>query len=230
MTSTTSTTPAKAAPRGADYAEIISRADWNKGNDTGNETGNGLLPAIVQNPDNGQILMLGYMDSAALAATIETGNVTFFSRSKQRLWVKGESSGNFLKFIDVKIDCDKDTLLVMARPVGPTCHTGSTSCFGDETVPPTLFLNELSALIAVRQREMPEGSYTTSLFAEGKARIAQKVGEEGVELALARMKDDRGEMANEAADLLFHMMVLLQDAGLELGDVIRVLKSRHAAE
>ncbi|MEK9612199.1 MAG: bifunctional phosphoribosyl-AMP cyclohydrolase/phosphoribosyl-ATP diphosphatase HisIE [Alphaproteobacteria bacterium] len=202
-------------------AEIISKADWDKGN--------GLLPAIVQNPDNGQVLMLGYMNAAALEATIEGGNVTFFSRSKQRLWVKGESSGNFLKLVDVRIDCDHDALLVTARPVGPTCHTGSISCFGNETVAPTLFLNELSALIATRQHEMPAGSYTTSLFAEGKARIAQKVGEEGVELALARMKDDGGEMANEAADLLFHMLVLLQDAGLELGDVIQVLQARHAS-
>ena len=173
--------------------------------------------------------MLGYMDAAALEATIETGNVTFFSRSKQRLWVKGESSGNFLKLVDVRIDCDHDALLVTARPVGPTCHTGSISCFGDETVAPTLFLNELSALIATRQHEMPAGSYTTSLFVEGKARIAQKVGEEGVELALARMKDDGEEMANEAADLLFHMLVLLHDAGLELGDVIEVLQARHAS-
>ena len=202
-------------------AEIISKADWDKGN--------GLLPAIVQNPDNGLVLMLGYMNAAALEATIEGGNVTFFSRSKQRLWIKGESSGNFLKLVHVRIDCDHDALLVTARPVGPTCHTGSISCFGNETVAPTLFLNELSALIATRQHEMPAGSYTTSLFAEGKARIAQKVGEEGVELALARMKDDGEEIVNEAADLLFHMLVLLQDAGLELGDVIQVLQARHTS-
>ncbi len=202
-------------------AEIISKADWGKSD--------GLLPAIVQNPHNGQVLMLGYMNAEALTATIEGGNVTFFSRSKQRLWVKGESSGNFLKFADVRIDCDYDALLVTAQPMGPTCHTGSISCFGNETVAPTLFLNELAALIANRQHEMPAGSYTTSLFAEGKARIAQKVGEEGVELALARMTDDGGEIANEAADLLFHILVLLQDAGLELDDIIRVLQKRHAS-
>ena len=202
-------------------AEIISKADWGKSD--------GLLPAIVQNPDNGQVLMLGYMNAEALTATIEGGNVTFFSRSKQRLWVKGESSGNFLKFADVRIDCDYDALLVTAHPMGPTCHTGSISCFGNETVAPTLFLNELAAMIANRQHEMPAGSYTTSLFAEGKARIAQKVGEEGVELALARMTDDGGEIANEAADLLFHILVLLQDAGLELDDIIRVLQKRHAS-
>ena len=203
-------------------AEIISKADWVKDN--------GLLPAIVQNPDNGQVLMLGYMNAAALRVTIEGGNVTFFSRRKQRLWVKGESSGNFLKVVEVRIDCDYDALLVKARPVGPTCHTGSISCFGNEKVAPTLFLNELSALIASRQHEMPVGSHTTTLFAEGKARIAQKVGEEGVELALARMKDDSGEIANEAADLLFHILVLLQDAGLELADVIQVLRARHSSE
>ena len=123
-------------------AEIISKADWGKSD--------GLLPAIVQNPDNGQVLMLGYMNAEALTVTIEGGNVTFFSRSKQRLWVKGESSGNFLKFADVRIDCDYDALLVTAQPMGPTCHTGSISCFGNETVAPTLFLNELAALIANR--------------------------------------------------------------------------------
>ena len=196
-------------------------ADWDKGG--------GLLLAIIQDARTGQVLMLGYMNQDAAQKTSESGLVTFFSRSKQRLWVKGESSGNFLKLVDVRIDCDHDALLVTARPAGPTCHTGSISCFGNETVAPMLFLSELSALIAARQHEMPAGSYTTSLFAEGKARIAQKVGEEGVELALARMKDDGGEMANEAADLLFHMLVLLQDAGLELGDVIRVLQARHAS-
>ncbi len=220
MNSTIHPNQAKLASAQIDFAKIAAKADWAKGN--------GLLPAIVQNPDNGQVLMLGYMNAASLATTIDRGNVTFFSRSKKRLWTKGESSGNFLKFIDVKIDCDHDTLLVMAQPIGPTCHTGSVSCFGDETVPPTLFLNELSALIAARKLEMPPGSYTTSLFTQGKARIAQKVGEEGVELALARMKGDGEEVANEAADLLFHMMVLLQDAGVEFGDVIRVLQDRHA--
>lgn len=222
MNSTTPSTHAKSATARIDYAEIVARADWTKGN--------GLLPAIVQNPDNGQVLMLGYMDAASLAKTIDGGNVTFFSRSKKRLWTKGESSGNFLRFVDVKIDCDNDALLVMAQPVGPTCHTGTVSCFSDEAVPPTLFLNELSALIATRKLEMPVGSYTTSLFTQGKARIAQKVGEEGVELALARMKDDSEEIMNEAADLLFHMMVLLHDAGLEFENVIRVLQGRHGTK
>ncbi|MDA8872687.1 bifunctional phosphoribosyl-AMP cyclohydrolase/phosphoribosyl-ATP diphosphatase HisIE [Alphaproteobacteria bacterium] len=197
----------------------LDEIDWDKGE--------GLVPAIVQNTDNGQILMLAYMDRAALAQTISSKKVTFFSRSKNRLWTKGETSGNWLDFISGEMDCDADTLLIQARPQGPSCHTGSVTCFNDQTPSNIGFLDQLGALIADRHKTMPEGSYTTSLFAEGKARIAQKVGEEGVELALARMKDDSAEMASEAADLLFHMMVLLEDAGLSLGDAISVLQNRH---
>ena len=197
----------------------LDEIDWDKGE--------GLVPAIVQNTDNGQILMLAYMDRAALAQTISSKKVTFFSRSKNRLWTKGETSGNWLDFISGEMDCDADTLLIQARPQGPSCHTGSVTCFNDQTPSNISFLDQLGALIADRHKTMPEGSYTTSLFAEGKARIAQKVGEEGVELALARMKDDSAEMASEAADLLFHMMVLLEDAGLSLGDAISVLQNRH---
>ena len=193
--------------------------DWGKGQ--------GLVPAIVQNIDNGQVLMLAYMDSAALSQTISSKKVTFFSRSKNRLWTKGETSGNWLDFISGEMDCDADTLLIQARPQGPSCHTGSVTCFNDQTPSNIGFLDQLATLISERHTIMPEDSYTTSLFAEGKALIAQKVGEEGVELALARMKDDRAEMANEAADLLFHMMVLLEDAGLSLADAINVLKDRH---
>ena len=197
----------------------LDAIDWDKGE--------GLVPAIVQNSDNGQILMLAYMDRAALAQTISSKKVTFFSRSKNRLWTKGETSGNWLDFISGEMDCDADTLLIQACPHGPSCHTGSVSCFNDQTPSNIGFLDQLGMLIAERHTTMPEGSYTTSLFAEGKARMAQKVGEEGVELALARMKDDSVEMANEAADLLFHMMVLLEDAGLSLADAIRVLQNRH---
>ena len=197
----------------------LDEIDWDKGE--------GLVPAIVQNTDNGQILMLAYMDRAALAQTISSKKVTFFSRSKNRLWTKGETSGNWLDFISGEMDCDADTLLIQARPQGPSCHTGSVTCFNDQTPSNIGFLDQLGALIADRHKTMPEGSYTTSLFAEGKARIAQKVGEEGVELALARMKDDSAEMASEAADLLFHMMVLLEDAGLSLADAISVLQNRH---
>jgi phosphoribosyl-ATP pyrophosphohydrolase/phosphoribosyl-AMP cyclohydrolase len=197
----------------------LDEIDWDKGE--------GLAPAIVQNSDNGQILMLAYMDRSALAQTISTKKVTFFSRSKNRLWTKGETSGNWLDYISGEMDCDADTLLIQARPQGPSCHTGSVTCFNDQPPNNIGFLDQLGTLIAERHKTMPEGSYTTSLFAEGKARIAQKVGEEGVELALARMKDDSAEMAHEAADLLFHMMVLLEDAGLSLADAINVLQDRH---
>jgi phosphoribosyl-ATP pyrophosphohydrolase/phosphoribosyl-AMP cyclohydrolase len=197
----------------------LDKIDWDKGD--------GLVPAIVQNSDNGQILMLAYMDRAALAQTISSKKVTFFSRSKNRLWTKGETSGNWLDYICGEMDCDADTLLIQARPQGPSCHTGSVTCFNDQTPSNIGFLDQLGRLITERHKTMPEGSYTTSLFSEGKARIAQKVGEEGVELALARMKDDSAEMASEAADLLFHMMVLLEDAGLSLADAINVLQDRH---
>ena len=197
----------------------LDKIDWDKGD--------GLVPAIVQNIDNGQILILAYMDRAALAQTISSKKVTFFSRSKNRLWTKGETSGNWLDYICGEMDCDADTLLIQARPQGPSCHTGSVTCFNDQTPSNIGFLDQLGRLIAERHKTMPEGSYTTRLFSEGKARIAQKVGEEGVELALARMKDDSAEMASEAADLLFHMMVLLEDAGLSLADAINVLQDRH---
>ena len=191
------------------------------------EKGNGLVPAVIQNLDNGQVLMLGYMDRAALVQTIDSGKVTFFSRSKNCLWTKGETSGNWLDYVSVEIDCDSDTLLIQARPQGPVCHTGTVSCFNDNSSDRTLFLEYLTKLIGDRQAAMPSGSYTTSLFNEGMARIAQKVGEEGVELAIARMKGNKTEIANEAADLLFHMMILLQDAGLTINDAIQVLETRH---
>ena len=197
----------------------LDKIDWDKGD--------GLVPAIVQNIDNEQILMLAYMDRAALAQTIRSKKVAFFSRSKNRLWTKGEPSGNWLDYVSGEMDCDADTILIQARPQGPSCHTGSVTCFNDQTPSNIGFLDQLGRLIAERHKTMTKGSYTTSLFTEGKARIAQKVGEEGVELALARMKDDSAEMANEAADLLFHMMVLLEDAGLSLADAISVLQDRH---
>ena len=194
-------------------------ADWDKGAE--------LLPAIVQDAATGQVLMLGYMNREAADMTVSSGKVTFFSRSKQRLWTKGETSGNALVFVSAAIDCDRDTILVQADPAGPACHTGARTCFGDGLPSGAGFLAHLEAVVKSRKAEMPEGSYTTSLFAEGRARVAQKVGEEGVELALARMKDDREEIANEAADLLFHMLVLLADAGMSLEDALAVLKRRH---
>ena len=197
----------------------IDQVDWEKGD--------GLVPAVIQDVHNGHVLMLGYMNQAALSHTLNSGKVTFFSRKKNRLWTKGETSGNWIDYVSGEMDCDADTILIQARPHGPVCHTGSISCFNNIAPDNTQFLGQLGMLIADRHAAMPAGSYTTSLFSDGKARIAQKVGEEGVELALARMKDDGTEIANEAADLFFHIIVLLQDAGLKLGDVIKVLEERY---
>ena len=185
----------------------------------------GLVPAIVQDATTLRVLMLGYMDRAALESTLKGGKVTFFSRSKQRLWTKGETSGNHLDVVDVRTDCDADTVLVTVRPHGPTCHTGSTSCFGDA---PGQFLGALDALVEQRERERPEGSYTTTLFDKGTRRIAQKVGEEGVETALAGVAQGDDELLGESADLLFHLIVLLRARGLSLADAVAVLEQRHA--
>jgi phosphoribosyl-ATP pyrophosphohydrolase/phosphoribosyl-AMP cyclohydrolase len=186
----------------------------------------GLLPAIVQDADTLRVLMLGYMDRAALAATLSRGCVTFYSRSRQALWIKGESSGHVLDLVDLRTDCDGDTLLVRARPRGPTCHLGRASCFPHA---PGDFLRELDALVAARARERPVGSYTTRLFDAGVRAIAQKVGEEGVETALAAVAQDDAALAGEAADLLFHLLVLLQSRGLRLEDAVATLRARHAA-
>jgi len=186
----------------------------------------GLLPAIVQDATGGRVLMLGYMDRAALEATLATRRVTFYSRSRQRLWMKGESSGDVLELVALEADCDADTLLVQARPQGPTCHLGRASCFSEA---PADFLAELDALVARRERERPEGSYSTRLFEGGVRGIAQKVGEEGVETALAAVAQDDAALLGEAADLVFHLTVLLRARGLGLADVVAVLRDRHAA-
>ena len=193
--------------------------------------GGGLLPAIVQHWLTGEVLMLGYMNAEALAATQASGQVTFWSRSKQRLWMKGESSGHVLALKSIRVDCDADTLLVQAEPHGPTCHLGTSSCFGDsaEVRPPLGFLAELDTLVAQRHAERPEGSYTTKLFDGGIRRMAQKVGEEGVETALAAVAQGDEELLGEAADLLFHLTVALRARGLSLTDVVGVLASRHRA-
>ncbi len=190
--------------------------DWAKGG--------GLLPVVVQDADTLRVLMLGYMDEAALVATRESGKVTFYSRSKQRLWTKGESSGHFLDVVAVRVDCDADTLLVTAHPRGPTCHTGSDSCFPGA---PGNFLGVLDQLVAERERTRPFGSYTTELFEQGIRRIAQKVGEEGVETALAGVDQDDPELLGEAADLLYHLIVLLRSRELSLADAVQVLEQRH---
>ena len=191
--------------------------DWSKG----------LIPAVVQDADTGLVLMLGYMNEEALAHTRRSGQVTFYSRSKQRLWTKGESSGHFLELVSVAVDCDADTLLVLARPKGPTCHNGTTTCFGEFPGPELAFLGELDRLIETRQRERPAGSYTTKLFDAGTRRIAQKVGEEGVETALAAVAQDADALLGEAADLVYHLTVLLRDKGLGLADVAGKLRERH---
>lgn len=193
--------------------------DWAKGD--------GLLPAVVQDADSGRVLMLGYMNDEALETTRGTGHVTFFSRSKQRLWTKGETSGNTLELVDVRLDCDHDTLLVRARPHGPTCHTGTATCFGDEPLPPLGFLAELDRIIDSRAGADPESSYTARLLASGVKRCAQKVGEEGVEVALAATAGDRDELREESADLLYHLLVVLAASGVELEEVIDVLRERH---
>jgi phosphoribosyl-ATP pyrophosphohydrolase/phosphoribosyl-AMP cyclohydrolase len=197
-----------------------TQPDWSKGG--------GLLPVIVQHWLTGEVLMLGYMNADALATTQATGHVTFYSRSKQRLWTKGETSGNVLVLKSLRIDCDADTLLVMADPHGPTCHKGTSSCFGDDVRLASGFLAELDALVARRYAERPAGSYTTRLFDGGIRRMAQKVGEEGVETALAAVVQDDEALLGEAADLVFHLLVTLRARGLGLCDVVGVLAQRHA--
>ena len=184
----------------------------------------GLLPAIVQDADSRRVLMLGYMSREALAKTLDSGQVTFFSRSKGRLWTKGESSGHVLALVSLEADCDRDTLLVQARPHGPTCHLGTTSCFPSA---PGDVLGELQALIRARHTERPPGSYTTKLFDAGVRRIAQKVGEEGLETALAAVVEEDAPLLGEAADLLYHLIVLLQARGLSLADAVAVLAQRR---
>ena len=196
--------------------DVLPILDWDKAA--------GLIPAIVQDADNGRMLMLGYMDRDALLATQASGKVTFFSRSKQRLWTKGESSGNFLHMVSIQADCDQDSLLIQARPQGPTCHLQRASCFANA---PGNFLADLDRLIGQREQDRPEGSYTTRLFEGGLRRIAQKVGEEGVETSLAGVIEDDASLLGESADLIYHLLVLLRARGLSLGDALRVLEQRH---
>jgi phosphoribosyl-ATP pyrophosphohydrolase/phosphoribosyl-AMP cyclohydrolase len=202
----------------------LSRLDFSKGA--------GLLPAIIQHADTGAVLMLGYMNAEALAATQARGRVVFYSRSRQRLWEKGETSGHALDVQEIRVDCDADTLLITARPRGPTCHEGTTTCFGDAALTGATrlgFLAQLSAIIEQRSHESADRSYTARLIAGGVARMAQKVGEEGVEVALAAVAAADDKLVGESADLLFHLMVLLQAKNLQLEAVVRELAARHAA-
>jgi phosphoribosyl-ATP pyrophosphohydrolase/phosphoribosyl-AMP cyclohydrolase len=193
----------------------------------------GLIPAIVQHADSGAVLMLGYMNAEALAATFERRRVVFYSRSKQRLWMKGETSGHVLDLVEIRTDCDRDALLVAARPNGPVCHVGTSTCFGD--VAPSSgsklgFLDTLEGVIEQRVTENPEGSYTARLFAKGPKRIAQKVGEEGLEVALAAVAEGDDKVVSESADLLYHLLVLLKSRGVSLANVVAELESRHAGK
>jgi phosphoribosyl-AMP cyclohydrolase / phosphoribosyl-ATP pyrophosphohydrolase len=192
--------------------------------------GDGLVPAIVQDADNGAVLMLGYMNREALEQTLARKRAVFYSRSKQRLWEKGETSGDTLDLVDVVADCDNDTLLVTARPRGPTCHNGTLTCFGDQprsAATSIAFLAKLEAVIAQRASEKPEASYTARLLDKGVAKIAQKVGEEGVEVALAGVAETDEKVIEESADLLFHLLVLLRAREISLPQVVQKLESRH---
>lgn len=199
--------------------EQMSQLDWDKVD--------GLMPAIIQDATSGEVLMLGYMNKETLSVTVDSGKVTFYSRTKQRLWTKGESSENYLLVNEITKDCDNDTLLITAKPCGPTCHLGTESCFVTETQPALSFIAKLDKLLAERKTADPEESYTASLFARGTKRCAQKVGEEGVEVALAAVAKDREELVNESADLLYHLLVLLQKEEVPLTEITQCLESRH---
>ena len=186
----------------------------------------GLVPAIIQDHLSNKVLMLGYMNRAALDQTLAEGKVTFFSRSKERLWTKGESSNNFLHLVDIAVDCDQDTLLIKARPDGPTCHTGADTCWNEKNHSND-FLQQLENVIRQRRDQPDDNSYTTSLFKRGINKIAQKVGEEAVELVIEAKDNNADLFLNEAADLLFHYLILLSAKGYELGDVVKILESRH---
>lgn len=192
--------------------------------------GNGLIPAIIQDDLTRKVLMLGYMNEESLRLTRETGLVTFYSRTRDILWTKGETSGNSLRVKKITADCDRDTLLILARPDGPVCHDGPDTCFNEINQTDLVYLDFLQELIKERKRTMPEGSYTAKLFRKGTAKIAQKVGEEAVELVIESMKTDDEAFLNEGADLLYHFIVLLVDRGWTLQDVAKVLSSRHKTE
>ena len=197
----------------------MQKPDFSKGE-------NGLLPAIVQDAVTGKVLMLGYMNEEALKLTESSGKVTFYSRSKQRLWTKGESSSNYLNVVDIALDCDQDTFLIKANPDGPTCHTGADTCW-DEKNEGIGFLNNLEAVIEGRKNGDSEKSYVKSLFDKGINKIAQKVGEEAVEVVIEAKDDDEALFLNESADLLFHYLILLQAKGYKLKDVMKILEERH---
>lgn len=187
----------------------------------------GLVPAIIQDYKTQKVLMLGFMNEEAYNQTKETGKVTFWSRTKNRLWTKGETSGNFLNVVSMEADCDNDTLLIKVNPTGPVCHTGTDTCWGEKNENPLAFLGELQRFIEKRYEEMPEGSYTTSLFQSGVGRMAQKVGEEAVESVIEAMACNNKRLIYEASDMIYHLMVLLTSKGLKFEDLATELQKRH---
>ena len=208
--------------------ELIRIVELKKMNIAFNKDQNGLVPAIIQDATTKNVLMLGYMNEAAYNKTIETKKVTFYSRSKERLWTKGEESGNFLELVDLKVDCDNDSLLILANPVGPTCHTGTDTCWGEANQQEYGFLTQLEGVIRSRkENQEDEKSYVASLFRKGINKIAQKVGEEAVETVIEAKDSNEELFLNESADLLFHYLILLQAKGYALKDVVKVLESRH---
>jgi phosphoribosyl-ATP pyrophosphohydrolase/phosphoribosyl-AMP cyclohydrolase len=193
-----------------------------------NKLAGDILPAVIQDNATDKVLMLGFMNREAYDKTVSSGLVTFFSRTKNRLWTKGEESGNFLKVVSIQADCDQDTLLIKVDPVGPVCHTGSDTCWGEENKSEDiLFLKQLQDFIDQRKREMPKGSYTTSLFEDGISRMAQKVGEEAVETVIEAMANNDERLLYEASDLVYHLIVLLSHKGYRIEDIARELKKRH---
>jgi phosphoribosyl-ATP pyrophosphohydrolase/phosphoribosyl-AMP cyclohydrolase len=203
------------------FKELAKQIDFEKGA--------GLVPAIIQDVQTHKVLMMGYMNEESYQKTIETGKVTFFSRSKNRLWTKGEESGNFLNLKDLSLDCDKDTLLIQVQPEGPVCHLGTDTCWADENKPSSIdFLLQLQQVIIERKKNLSEKSYTASLFQKGINKIAQKVGEEAVELVIEAKDDDKDLFMGEAADLMFHYLVLLAAKDYKLEEVVKVLVNRHS--
>lgn len=192
---------------------------------------NGLVPAIIQDAKTKNVLMLGFMNEEAYEKTLKTGKVTFWSRTRNTLWTKGETSGNFLELVDIKTDCDNDTLLVRVHPHGPTCHTGADTCWAeDNDEQPLMFLSELQNFIEKRHQEMPEGSYTTSLFRKGVNKMAQKLGEEALETVIEATNGTNDALVYEASDMLYHLLVLLTDKGLRIEDIALELRKRHDPE
>ena len=187
----------------------------------------GLVPAIIQDAKTLKVLMLGFMNEEAYQKTVETGKVTFYSRTRQTLWTKGETSGNFLNVVSIAVDCDKDTLLIKANPDGPVCHTGADTCWDETNDNPIMFLTELQRFIEKRHEEMPEGSYTTSLFKDGCHHMAQKVGEEALEAVIEAVANNNERLVYEASDMLYHLIVLLTSKGLTIEDLARELQMRH---